>query len=197
MTCQIDQVANQVVLNHFYKSNYLCALTLSLNFKLQHSKLTNCTTCDFQLMMVFLSARALVFFWIATTQPGESLAFEQAIFERNEQKYLANHVIETKQAGSELECGLHCIADKSCTSINYKTSGDGKGRCELNNRTSHVDDKIHDLEFNHLAVIERVSTIKHAQSWLLAWCGVRPMHDIKDLFEKFIDIDLQVFTSVS
>ena len=197
MSCQIDQMANQVVLNHFYKSNYLCALTLSLNFKLQHSKLTNCTTCDFQLMMVFLSARALVFFWIATTQPGESLAFEQAIFERNEQKYLANHVIETKQAGSELECGLHCIADKSCTSINYKTSGDGKGRCELNNKTSHVDDKIHDLEFNHLAVIERVSTIKHAQSWLLAWCGVRPMHDIKDLFKKFIDIDLQVFTNVS
>ena len=156
-------MANQVVPKNFYKSNYLYALTLSSNFKLQHSKLTNRTTCtrDFQLMMVFLRACALVFFWIATTQPGESLAFEQAIFERNEQKYLANHVVETKQAGSELECGLHCIADKSCTSINYKTSGIGKGRCELNDKTveetSHVDDKIHDPEFNHLAVIERVS----------------------------------------
>ena len=155
--------ANQVVPKHFYKSNNLCALTLSVNFKPQHCKLTNCTTCDFQLMMVFLSACALVFFWIATTQPGESLAFEQAIFERNEQIYLANHVIETKQAGNELECGLHCIADKSCTSINYKTSGIGKGRCELNDKTVEetpdVDDKIQDPEFNHLAVIKRVSSI--------------------------------------
>ena len=109
--------------------------------------------------MIFLNACALVFFWIATTQPGQSLAFEQAIFKRNEQKYLANHVIETKQAGSELECGLHCIANKSCTSINYKTSGIGKG--ELNDKTVEetpdVHDKIHDPEFNHLAVIKRVS----------------------------------------
>ena len=196
MSCQTDQVANQVVPNHFYKSSYLCALTLSLNFKLQHSKLTNCTICDFQLMMVYLSTCALVF-WITATQSGESLACKEVRFLKSEQKYLANHVMETKQAKSELICGYYCAKNKSCTSINYKTSGDGKGRCELNNKTSHVDDKVHDQEFNHLAVIERVSTIKHAQSWLLAWCEVRPMHDIKDLFKKFIDIDLQVFTNVS
>ena len=114
-----------------------------------------------QLMMVHLNTCALVFFWIATTQSGESLAAKQAIFKRNEQKYLANHVIETKQAGSELECGLHCLADKSCTSVNYKTSGIGKGLCELNDKTveetSNVDEKIHDPEFDHFAVIERVS----------------------------------------
>ena len=196
MSCQINQVANQVVQNHFYKSNYLCALTFSLNFKLQHSKLTNCTTCDFQLMMVYLSTYALVF-WIAATQPGERLACKEVRFLKSEQKYLKNHVVETKQAKSELKCGFYCAKNKSCTSINYKTSGDDKGQCELNNKTSHVDDKIHDPEFNHLAVIERVSTIKHAQSWLLACCGDRPMHDIKDLFKKFIDIDLQVFTNVS
>ena len=113
-------------------------------------------------MMVHLNTCALVCFWIATTQSGESLAAKQAIFKRNEQKYLANHVIETKQAGSELECGLHCLADKSCTSVNYKTSGIGKGLCELNDKTveetSNVDEKIHDPEFDHLAVIERVST---------------------------------------
>ena len=110
--------------------------------------------------MVYLSTCALVFFWMAITQPGESLASEEAIFKRNEQKYLANHVIETKQAGSELDCGLHCIADKSCASVNYKTSGVGKGRCELNNKTVEKTaevDKIHDPQFNHLVIVKQVS----------------------------------------
>ena len=52
------------------------------------------------------------------------------------------------QADSELECGLHGIADKLHTSVNYKTSGIGKGRCELNNKTVEEtpegDDKTHD-----------------------------------------------------
>ena len=112
-------------------------------------------------MQVYLSTCAFIFFWIAVTQPGESWASDQVIFERNEQKYLANHAIETKQADSEVECGLYCIADKSCTSVNYKISGIGKGRCELNDQTTEetfdVDDKIHHPEFNHLAVNERVS----------------------------------------
>ena len=116
-------------------------------------------------MMVYLSACALVF-WIATTQPGESLACEQVRFLKSEQKYLVNHVMETKQADSELKCVFYCAKNKSCTSINYQTFGDDKGQCELNNKTidesSDVDDKIHDPEFNHLAVIERVSTIRHA-----------------------------------
>ena len=89
------------------------------------------------------------------------MASDQTIFKRREQEYLADHVIETKQADSELECGLHCLADKSCTSVNYKTSGIGKGRCELNDKTvketPEVDHKIHHPEFNHLAVVERVS----------------------------------------
>ena len=111
--------------------------------------------------MAYLSTRALIFVWIAITQLEESFASEQAIFKKSEQKYLADHVIEKKQANGEVECGLHCIADKSCTSVNYKTSGIGKGRCELNNRTaeetSDIHDKIHHPEFNYIAVIERVS----------------------------------------
>ena len=155
------QLANQVVSKHFYKNFYLCPLTRIVKTKLKHSKLTSCTSCDFQLMMVHTSTCLLVFFWIATTQSGKGLASEEAIFKRNERKYLANNAIEIKQAESELECGLYCIADKSCTSVNYKTSGIGKGRCELNNKTagetSDIDDKIHDPEFNHLPVIKRVS----------------------------------------
>ena len=62
---------------------------------------------------------------------------------------------------SEMKCGLHCAENKSCTSINYKTSGSNRGRCELNNKaveeTSDVYDKKRDPEYNHLEVIERVS----------------------------------------
>ena len=112
-------------------------------------------------MMVHTSTCVLVFFWIATTQPGKGTASEEAIFKRNERKYLANNAIEAKQADTELECGLYCIADESCTSVNYKTSGIDKGQCELNNKTagetSDIDDKIHDPEYNHLTVIKRVS----------------------------------------
>ena len=113
-------------------------------------------------MMVCLSICALIFVWMAAAKPRESLACGETMFKRNEQKYLAGHVIETKQAQSEMECGLHCIeSEKSCTSVNFKTSGIGKGRCELNNKTvektSYVHDKKHHPEFNHLAVIKRVS----------------------------------------
>ena len=48
--------------------------------------------------------------------------------------YLANHVIEKKQAESELESGIHCVGKESCASAYFKTSGDGKGLCELNRK---------------------------------------------------------------
>ena len=112
-------------------------------------------------MMVNLSTCAFVFLWMAKVQPGECLASKQAIFKKSEHKYLADHLIETKHADDEMECSSYCAAEKSCMSVNFKTSGIGKGRCELNNKTveetSDVDDKIHHPEFNHLAVIKRVS----------------------------------------
>ena len=161
-------LANQVVQKYFYKSYYItCAL---YSFILNYS-IASRNPRDFQLKMDCLSTCALVFFCIATTQTGESVASEQTIFRRREQEYLADHVIETKQAGSELECGLHCLADTSCTSVNYKTSGIGKGRCELNDKTveetPEVDDKIHHPEFNHLAVVERVSK---TLNWIYLSC---------------------------
>ena len=111
------------------------------------------------MMVVLSTTSALICVWIAITQSAESTAYEQVIFQRIEQKYLANHVFKIKQAGSELECGLHCLADKSCTSVNYKTTGVDKGRCELNDKKaeeiSDVDDKVHDPEFRYLAVKER------------------------------------------
>ena len=87
----------------------------------------------------------------------------QALFRRNEQEYLANHVIATKQVATELECGLHCVRHGSCLSVNYKIFGIGKGRCELNNEilreTSDADKKLNP-EFNHLYITEKVRNVQ-------------------------------------
>ena len=73
---------------------------------------------------------------------------------------MANHVIETKQAQSDFECGLLCVQHESCASVNYKTSGIGKGRCELNKKTHQEitdNDETSNHEFNHLVIIRPVS----------------------------------------
>ncbi|CAB4030524.1 Hypothetical predicted protein, partial [Paramuricea clavata] len=107
-------------------------------------------------MAVLLSICALIFI-SEIPQPG--VCSKQAMFHRNVQKYLTNHVIETKQAESELECGVYCVRHGSCASVNYKTSGIDKGRCELNNKTiqetSDADEKTHNPEFNHIAIIKQ------------------------------------------
>jgi hypothetical protein len=97
----------------------------------------------------------------------------QAVFHRSKEKYLANHVIATKQARSEIECGMYCARDGSCLSANYKTSGIGKGRCELNNKvlqeTSDAD-KQTNAEFNHLNIIKKVSkTTSIAILYIIIW----------------------------
>ena len=91
----------------------------------------------------------------------QGLCTEIAFFSKSERKYLENHVIKTEQSSSETECGLHCVSDKSCASVNYKTSGFGKGRCELNDKTvREVPDKeTHNPEFIHLGIVKRVSKL--------------------------------------
>jgi hypothetical protein len=113
-------------------------------------------------MAVFFSICALIFV-SQLTEPGKC-STEEAIFRRKEQTYLANHVIKTKQAETELECGMHCVADGSCGSVNYKTSGIGKGLCELNSKTqqeaSDADGSMHNPEFNHLYIVKKVRKIR-------------------------------------
>ena len=72
-----------------------------LSIELQFSKLPNCTSCHFQFMMNYLSVCTLIFVWIATTQPEESLACGEVRFQKSAQKYLANHVMETTLVDSE------------------------------------------------------------------------------------------------
>ncbi|XP_028415955.1 uncharacterized skeletal organic matrix protein 5-like [Dendronephthya gigantea] len=98
----------------------------------------------------------------ARSEPANE-QLQQAIFSRYEKRFLANHVIERKQADSELECGLHCVGHESCASVNYKTSGIGKGLCELNKRksqeTSVVDEETNP-EFNHLVKTSKAESCK-------------------------------------
>jgi hypothetical protein len=92
--------------------------------------------------------------------PQGECSIKQDFFHIKRQKYLANHVIETKQANSELQCAMHCIGVRSCASVNYKISGIGKGLCELNNKTlqeiSDADGSLHNSEFNNLYRIKKV-----------------------------------------
>ena len=106
-------------------------------------------------MMIFPSICALIFIF----QIQQGVCKKQAYFLINKDKYLANHIIQIKQAYSEAECGGHCVADGLCKSVNYKTSGDGKGRCELNDKTLRdvPDGGTHNPDFVHLAVVKRVS----------------------------------------
>ncbi|XP_028393209.1 contactin-associated protein-like 2 [Dendronephthya gigantea] len=84
----------------------------------------------------------------------------QVFFRINDGKYLANHVIETKHAETELECSILCVDHGSCVSVNYKTSGIGKGRCELNNKaiqdTSDVVKRSIDQNFKHIFIIKKI-----------------------------------------
>lgn len=65
---------------------------------------------------------------------------KQAFFHRKIGKYLANHVVERKHAVSEPECGVYCVSDGSCASVNYKSSGVDEGLCELNSKTLRTGD---------------------------------------------------------
>ena len=104
-------------------------------------------------MAFLLSIFAIMLNIFKTPELGNCLV-KQAVFRVEKQRYLANHVIATKQAYSELECSVHCVADGSCVSVNFKTSGSSKGRCELNRETrkgtSVVDETTQNPEFNHL-----------------------------------------------
>ena len=87
---------------------------------------------------------------------------KQAVFQREKQKYMANHVIETRQAEDELTCALYCIGHDSCASVNYKISGARKGLCELNNETPQKttgNDEQTNPEFVYFYIFKKVRKI--------------------------------------
>ena len=88
---------------------------------------------------------------------AQSVFSKQGGFWRERKMYLLNHVYKRKQTVSEFACGLFCVGDESCSSVNYKASGIGKGLCELNYNADNEGLKIYDTEFNFLSKIIQVS----------------------------------------
>ncbi|XP_028416200.1 sushi, von Willebrand factor type A, EGF and pentraxin domain-containing protein 1-like [Dendronephthya gigantea] len=88
-------------------------------------------------------------------KPGECLDLSQAVFQKIEQRYLKNHVIDKKQARDEVECVMYCLENESCASVNFKISGKLKGLCELNNSTLTDISGIRNPEYNHLYKVEK------------------------------------------
>ena len=109
-------------------------------------------------MVVFLWTFGLIFISVMPQQ-GKCLTV-QAFFRKQDGKYLANHPIETKYAETELVCSRRCVGHESCVSVNYKTSGIGKGRCELNSKTlqdtSYDQESSSNPEFKHIFIIKKV-----------------------------------------
>ena len=108
--------------------------------------------------MFSLSIRLLI---LARLTQGQEMT-KQAVFQREKQKYLANHVSEARQAEDELTCALYCIGQDSCASVNYKISGARKGLCELNNETPQTtssNDEQTIPEFIHLYIFKKVRKI--------------------------------------
>ena len=115
------------------------------------------------LIMSFLQHVLVIILIISQIPQPSECSIRQAFVHINKSKYLANHVIETRQAKTELECGIHCLGHESCVSVNYKTSGIGKGLCELNDKalediTDH-DKIMNNHDFSHLYIIKKVRKI--------------------------------------
>ena len=109
-------------------------------------------------MALLYSVAAFFIFAITKIpQPGKCFT-KEVIFRAKKKEYLANHVIETKKSGSELECSRHCVSKESCESVNYRTSGVGKGLCELNSKPSQreISERLRKPEFNHLFIVQKV-----------------------------------------
>lgn len=90
----------------------------------------------------------------------------EAMFHRQRGKYLSNRVIRTQQLNSEFECSISCSTEPSCASLNYKSTGDGQGLCELNNETLSDPPGKHGMdipEFIHLGIVKRVSSVSSVE----------------------------------
>ena len=100
-------------------------------------------------------------------QPGKCQIIHQAMFRKHEQKYLANHVIDKKHADTESECFMNCVGYRSCASVNFKTSGSGKGLCELNSKTlrdtSYADGSMYNPEFTHFYKVTKVKKYEYIE----------------------------------
>ena len=83
--------------------------------------------------------------------------YGEAMFRREKGKYLNGNVIKTLYARSEFDCRLFCAREAACASVNYKISGENKGKCELTTALLSHGNAVEKTEFNNLEIVYRVS----------------------------------------
>ena len=83
---------------------------------------------------------------------------KEALFRRRAGKYLANYVIHTETVENEFNCVTYCVDHITCASVNYKTSGNDKGLCELNSEA--IDDSTNEgtdnSEYDYLEKVRKI-----------------------------------------
>jgi hypothetical protein len=87
---------------------------------------------------------------------GFAKGSHNTLFYRHRGKYLSHSVIRTKRGKTELECAVYCSRDEECVSVNYKTTGEERGLCELNNKTHPFTNNVNKKEFNNLEILQKV-----------------------------------------
>jgi hypothetical protein len=107
-------------------------------------------------MTLYLSICALIFVCMDNNTARRMLVKVNALAQKCTK--ILGESCHRKKTGTERECGIYCVRDGSCESVNYKISGISKGLCELNSKTlqeASADDQETNPEFNHLHVIKK------------------------------------------
>ena len=109
------------------------------------------------------SLKSCLIFFCVLNECIANTSLHNALYYRYRGKYLSNSVIRAKLAMTENECAIYCSRDKECLSVNYKTTGENLGLCELNNMalSEAGTNSVCNDEFNYLQILNRVRKIHY------------------------------------
>ena len=84
---------------------------------------------------------------------------DKVMLSRTKGLRIKDSFIKAVHANNDHECGVFCCKETSCVSVNFKHSGQDKGRCELNSKT--VDESSQKScfahqEYNYLEIVKQV-----------------------------------------
>ena len=116
-----------------------------------------------QLAMMVINGCSLIAFLTLVIQSDG--ACKSSLFKLYNDRYLANHVIKSIRAMSQVECSMMCSGEDECESWNMYEAVPGRN-CELNNATvetesaNHVLQKRNGATFGHRITLPRTKNKK-------------------------------------
>ena len=116
-----------------------------------------------QLTMMVINGCSLIAFLTLVIQSDG--ACKSSLFKLYNDRYLANHVIKSIRATSQVECSMLCSGEDECESWNMYEAVPGRN-CELNNATvktesaNHVLQKRNGATFGHWITLSRTKNEK-------------------------------------